>query len=334
MGSTVLKVNQLETTLNTSDGISRIVDGIDLELKKGQVLGLVGESGSGKTITALSIMRLIADPPWSVSAKHLSLNQTDLLSLSEDQFRSYRGKHIAMIFQEPMTSLNPVFTVGNQVSEMLWTHMKMSRKEALERTVELLHLVGIPSPRQRAKEYPHQLSGGMRQRIMIAMAISCNPEVIIADEPTTALDVTIQAQILDLLEKLREQFGMALLLISHDLGVIAEISHEVAIMYAGRIVERTSTKELFLNPLHPYTQGLLSSLPSFDQSSKSSRLQAIPGSMPKPLELPVGCKFEPRCPHAFAACRDEPALEEIDPGHWVRCWWARDNAGKEAHAHK
>jgi peptide/nickel transport system ATP-binding protein/oligopeptide transport system ATP-binding protein len=322
---TVLKVENLITEFHTSEGVLRAVDGVSFGVKKGRVLGLVGESGCGKTVTALSIMRLVPSPPGKIATGRVIFNGKDLITLPESEMRSFRGKRLAMVFQEPMTSLNPVFTVGDQIQEMLKLHLHMTKTEARDRTVELLSLVGIPSPKQRAKDYPHQLSGGMRQRVMIAMAISCNPDVIFADEPTTALDVTIQAQILALMEELRERLGLSLVLISHDLGVIAEVAHEVAIMYAGRIVEYTTTEELFTHPLHPYTQGLLSSLPRFDRSgARRERLQAIPGSVPKLLELPSGCKFEPRCVHAFDRCREEPALEELAPGHWVRCWWAEE----------
>ena len=321
----ILKVEDLKTEFHTSEGILRAVDGVSFKVKKGQVLGLVGESGCGKTVTALSVMRLIPQPPGKIAAGRVFFNGKDLLALPESQMRPFRGKRLAMVFQEPMTSLNPVFTIGNQIGEMLRLHLKMSRSEAQDRTVELLNLVGIPAPEQRVKEYPHQLSGGMRQRVMIAMAISCNPDVIFADEPTTALDVTIQAQILALLEELRGRMGLALVLISHDLGVIAEVAHEVAIMYAGRIVESATTEELFSNPLHPYTQGLLASLPRFDHAgARRERLSAIPGSVPRLLELPRGCKFEPRCGFAFDRCREEPPLEELAPDHWVRCWWAKE----------
>lgn len=325
----ILKVEDLTTEFHTQEGILRAVDGVSFKVKKGQVLGLVGESGCGKTVTALSVMRLIPQPPGKIAGGRVFFNGKDLLTIPESQMRPFRGKRLAMVFQEPMTSLNPVFTIGNQIGEMLRLHLKMSRSEARDRTVELLNLVGIPAPEQRVKEYPHQLSGGMRQRVMIAMAISCSPDVIFADEPTTALDVTIQAQILALLEELRGRMGLALVLISHDLGVIAEVAHEVAIMYAGRIVESATTEELFSNPLHPYTRGLLSSLPRFDHAgARRERLSAIPGSVPKLLELPQGCKFEPRCGFAFDRCREEPPLEELSPGHWVRCWWAEKESRK------
>jgi oligopeptide/dipeptide ABC transporter ATP-binding protein len=320
----VLSIRNLKTQFHTAEGVVRAVDGIDLTVRAGTVLGLVGESGSGKSVTALSVMRLIPQPPGKIISGQALFNGADLFTLKENEMQKIRGKRIAMIFQEPMTSLNPVFTVGNQISEMLRLHLKMNRKEARNRTIELLDLVGISSADRRVDDYPHQLSGGMRQRVMIAMAISCNPEIIFADEPTTALDVTIQAQILVLLEELRKQIGMSLVLISHDLGVIAEVAHEVAIMYAGRIVEETGTEELFSHPLHPYTQGLLASLPRFDQAGgRRERLQAIPGSVPKLTENLPGCRFTPRCTVAIPRCsQEEPPLNEIRPGHRVRCWVA------------
>lgn len=324
MNPAVLRIVNLRTQFHTEDGIVHAVDGIDLTVRQGKVLGLVGESGSGKSVTALSVMRLIPQPPGRIVSGQIWFKDTDLMTLKETEMQRIRGKQIAMIFQEPMTSLNPVFTVGNQISEMLRLHLNLSRKDARDRTIELLGLVGIPSPGRRAKEYPHQLSGGMRQRVMIAMAISCNPDLIFADEPTTALDVTIQAQILVLLEKLREQLGMSLVLISHDLGVIAEVAHEVAIMYAGRIVEEAGTEDLFSHPLHPYTQGLLASLPRFDKAGgRGERLRAIPGTVPKWTEPLPGCKFTPRCDVAISHCsQEEPPLKEVRPGHRVRCWVA------------
>jgi len=332
----ILRVSGLKTSFFTSEGTFQAVNGIDFEVKRGKVLGLVGESGCGKTVTALSVMRLVSDPPGRIVAGKILFQGTDLLTLTEKEMRSVRGKRIAMIFQEPMTSLNPVFTVGNQIMEMLNLHLAMSKKDALTRTIELLTQVGIPSPHQRVKEYPHQLSGGMRQRVMIAMAISCHPDLVFADEPTTALDVTIQAQILNLLKRLREELGMSMVLISHDLGVIAEVADEVAIMYAGRIVEYTSKEELFANPLHPYTQGLLASLPRFDTPNaipsqresgdrkKRERLKAIPGMVPRLSNLPTGCTFHPRCPVAIEVCqKEEPQLLEVSPGHKVQCWLAQ-----------
>jgi oligopeptide/dipeptide ABC transporter ATP-binding protein len=320
----VLSIKNLKTQFHTAEGVVRAVDGIDLTVRSGTVLGVVGESGSGKSVTALSVMRLIPQPPGKIVSGQVLFNGADLLTLKENEMRTIRGKRIAMIFQEPMTSLNPVFTIGDQISEMLRLHLKMSRKDARHRTIELLDLVGIPSADRRVDDYPHQLSGGMRQRVMIAMAISCNPEIVFADEPTTALDVTIQAQILVLLEELRKRLGMSLVLISHDLGVIAEVAHEVAIMYAGRIVEEADTEELFAHPLHPYTQGLLASLPRFDKAGgRRERLQAIPGTVPKMTEDLPGCKFTPRCGVAIPRCsQEEPPLKEIRPGHRVRCWVA------------
>jgi oligopeptide/dipeptide ABC transporter ATP-binding protein len=320
----VLSIRNLKTQFHTAEGVVRAVDGIDLTVRSGTVLGVVGESGSGKSVTALSVLRLIPQPPGRIVAGQALFDGADLLTLRENEMQKIRGKRIAMIFQEPMTSLNPVFTVGDQISEMLRLHLKMNRKEARNRTIELLDLVGISSADRRVDDYPHQLSGGMRQRVMIAMAISCNPEIIFADEPTTALDVTIQAQILVLLEELRKRLGMSLVLISHDLGVIAEVAHEVAIMYAGRIFEETATEELFSHPLHPYTQGLLASLPRFDKAGgRRERLQAIPGTVPKLTENLPGCRFTPRCAVAIPRCsQEEPPLKEIRPGHRVRCWVA------------
>ncbi len=324
MNPAVLTIKNLKTQFHTAEGVVRAVDGIDLTVRSGTVLGVVGESGSGKSVAALSVMGLIPQPPGKIISGQVWFNGADLLTLKENEMQKIRGKRIAMIFQEPMTSLNPVFTIGNQISEMLRLHLKLSRKDARNRTIELLDLVGIPSADQRVNDYPHQLSGGMRQRVMIAMAISCNPEIIFADEPTTALDVTIQAQILVLLEELRKRLGMSLILISHDLGVIAEVAHDVAIMYAGRIVEEAGTEDLFSHPLHPYTQGLLASLPRFDKAGgRRERLQAIPGTVPKMTENLSGCRFTPRCGVAIAHCsQEEPPLKEIRPGHRVRCWVA------------
>ncbi|HEY5649349.1 MAG TPA: ABC transporter ATP-binding protein [Nitrospiria bacterium] len=324
MGPSILQINNLKTRFHTSEGILPAVDGVSFAVEPGKVLGLVGESGSGKTVTALSVMRLIPDPPGRITGGEVLFDNQDLLAIPDEEMRRVRGRRISMIFQEPMTSLNPVFTVGNQISEMLRLHLNMSRKEALDRSIELLNRVGIPSASRRVAEYPHQLSGGMRQRVMIAMAISCNPEVVFADEPTTALDVTIQAQILVLLQKLREQLGMAMVLISHDLGVIAETADEVAIMYAGKIVETADTKKLYAAPAHPYTKGLLASIPHFDETGKrKGRLTTIPGTVPKLSELPAGCKFAPRCPEAVERCLiEDPPLKEIEAGHTARCWVA------------
>jgi peptide/nickel transport system ATP-binding protein/oligopeptide transport system ATP-binding protein len=315
----LLQVKELRTYLYTEAGVIRAVDGISFEVETGKVLGIVGESGCGKSMTALSLMRLIPTPPARIVSGEILFNGQDLVKLKESEMRKLRGDRISMVFQEPMTSLNPVFTIGNQIAEILKIHRGMSRGEAWKRAGELLNRVGIPNPERRLKEYPHQLSGGMRQRVMIAMAIACEPALIIADEPTTALDVTVQAQILKLLKDLSASFGTSLILISHDLGIIAETAHTVAIMYAGRIVEYARTEDLFARPRHPYTLGLLKSIPQFE-GEKKARLDAIPGTVPKLSELPKGCKFNTRCPFVFDKCDEEPELEAKDPGHLTRCW--------------
>ena len=315
----LLQIKNLKTTFKTREGLVRAVDDVSLQVNRGEVLGLVGESGSGKSMTSLSVLRLVP-PPGKIEGGDIIFEGRSLLAMSPEAMRKLRRKEISMIFQEPMTSLNPVFTVGEQVAEMLRLHLKMSRKEARERTVELFRLVGIPSENRRYDEYPHQLSGGMRQRVMIAMAISCNPKLIFADEPTTALDVTIQAQILNLLHDLREKFRMTLVLISHDLGVIAESADHVAVMYAGKIVEYAETRALFASPLHPYTKGLLDSIPRFNGGGRQ-KLKAISGSVPRLSDLPPGCAFEPRCPYALPACRvSPPLLEAKAKGHLAACY--------------
>ena len=317
----VLQVRQLRTYFHTDSGVGRAVDGVSFDLRQGQTLGLVGESGCGKSMTALSIMRLVPTPPGRIESGEVLLKGQDLLQLSEDRMCQVRGADLAMIFQEPMTSLNPVLTCGYQIAEAVVLHQRVSRDEARERAIEMLKRVGIPAPEQRVHEYPHQLSGGMRQRVMIAMALSCNPAVLIADEPTTALDVTIQAQILELLARLREELHMAVLLITHDLGVVAEVADEVAVMYAGQIVEHAVPAALFARPLHPYTRGLLQSIPRFDQ--RQERLAIIPGMVPDARHFPEGCRFAPRCPLAEERCRQQvPVLETLEPGHQVRCWKA------------
>lgn len=297
------------------------MDHVGFSVREARFTGVVGESGCGKTVTALSVMRLIQDPPGRIMGGEVRFDGRDLLGLPEEAMRSIRGNHISMIFQEPMTSLNPVFRVQDQVSEVIRAHRRVSRKEALERTRELLDQVRIPSPEIRMKDYPHQMSGGMRQRVMIAMAIACGPRLIIADEPTTALDVTIQAQILDLLQELRETRRCAVLLITHDLGVVAEVAEQVIVMYTGRVVEEAPVMELFEDPLHPYTQGLLRSIPGSSAGRGRARLDAIPGSVPSLLDLPAGCKFNTRCPRAFAACfmDPEPELLHVAEGRRVRC---------------
>ncbi len=316
----LLQVNRLKTYFYTSDGLVKAVDDVSWEVGAGEVIGLVGESGCGKSVTALSILRLIPDPPGRIVAGEIWFNGSNLLSLSLDEMRKIRGNHISMIFQEPMTSLNPVFTIGEQIAEVLELHQKMSKKAAMEKAVEMLKLVGIPSPEKRVREYPHELSGGMKQRAMIAMALSCNPKVLIADEPTTALDVTIQAQILDLMLKLKSELNTAIVLITHDLGVIAEMAQKVVVMYAGRVMEQAAVIEIFDRPMNPYTQGLLNSLPKIDTARKQ-RLNAIPGIVPSLYDLPKGCKFSPRCQYAMEICHgSEPELKEVMPGHLSRCW--------------
>jgi len=287
----LLSVRGLKTYFQSEDGLVPAVDGISFDLERGGALGIVGESGSGKSVTSLSIMRLIPSPPGKIVAGEILFEGEDLLKKSEAEMRKIRGNDISMIFQEPMTSLNPVFTVGDQIMEAIMLHQRLDKKAAREKAIEMLKLVGIPEPQRRVDEYPHQLSGGMRQRVMIAMALSCNPKLLIADEPTTALDVTIQAQILDLMRKLREELGTAIILITHDLGVIAEMVEEVIVMYAGQIVERTDVRSLFRSPKHPYTEGLLGSLPKLGQ--KTERLQTIEGVVPSPFNMPEGCRFTP-----------------------------------------
>jgi oligopeptide/dipeptide ABC transporter ATP-binding protein len=295
------------------------VDGVDLELHAGETLCVVGESGCGKSVTALSILRLLPEPPARVRAAEISLEGADLLGMAGEELRSVRGRRIAMIFQEPMTSLNPVFSVGSQIEETLRVHTDLDRRARRERVVELLHRVGIPSPRQRMRDYPHQLSGGMRQRVMIAMALACDPAVLIADEPTTALDVTIQAQILELIDGLKRQLGMSVLLITHDLGVVAETAERVAVLYAGRVVESGSVEEIFRSPLHPYTRGLLLSMPGGLVEPRAP-LRVIPGRVPDLFEIPEGCRFRERCGRALDRCKEvDPPLEEIGPGRGVAC---------------
>ena len=317
----VLEVRDLRTYFHTEEGVARAVDGVSFAVGRGQTLGLVGESGCGKSVSAFSIMRLVPDPPGRIEAGQILLKGRDLLALDEEEMRRVRGDDLAMIFQEPMTSLNPVLTCGFQIAEAIVLHQQVSKQEAHARAVEMLKLVGIPAPDQRSGEYPHQLSGGMRQRVMIAMALSCNPDVLIADEPTTALDVTIQAQILALLESLQKSLQMAIVMITHDFGVIAETADQVAVMYAGQIVEHAATQALFARPRHPYTHGLLRSIPRLDDAQE--RLDIIPGVVPDARAFPPGCRFAPRCPLADARCRAEtPRLEEVEAGHWASCWKA------------
>ena len=319
----LLDIKGLCVSFFTEDGIARAVQDVSFYVKKGETFALVGESGCGKSVTALSVMRLIADPPGKIVAGEIYFDGRNLLELSDQRIRAVRGNRIAMIFQEPMTSLNPVYTVGEQIVEVVRLHQKKEEAEAWDIAAEMLRKVGISDPAQRVTEYPHQMSGGMRQRVMIAMAISCKPELLIADEPTTALDVTIQAQILDLLDQLQEQSRMSILLITHNLGIVAERAENVAVMYASRIVELSDCQSLFDQPLHPYTQGLLQSLPRLGFTGK--RLYTIPGIVPEPLRFPAGCKFHPRCP---IGCNDkrcqtvEPQLRRLDNGRAVACWCA------------
>jgi oligopeptide/dipeptide ABC transporter ATP-binding protein len=319
----LLSIEGLSVSFFTEEGVARAVQDVSLRIKKGKTFALVGESGCGKSVTALAIMRLVPCPPGEIVAGEIVFGNRNLLELSEKRMRSIRGNKIAMIFQEPMTSLNPVYTVGEQIVEAIRLHQRRNVSEAWSDAVEMLRKVGIADPQQRVSEYPHQMSGGMRQRVMIAMAISCKPTLLIADEPTTALDVTIQAQILDLLDEMQEREGMSILLITHDLSIVAERADDIAVMYASRIVEVAAAKQLFAEPLHPYTRGLLKSLPRLGISAK--RLQTIPGIVPEPLHFPSGCKFHPRCPigHDDKRCQSvEPGLREVQPGRYVACWYA------------
>ena len=325
-GELALDVKDLQTWFYTRQGIVKAVDGVSFNLRKGETLGIVGESGCGKSITALSVMRLVPDPPGRIIGGRVTLDGRDLLDLDEAEMRLVRGNDISMIFQEPMTSLNPVLTIGYQIAEALILHRDMSRQQALVRAVEMLDMMRIPEAAQRAREYPHQLSGGMRQRAMIAMALACNPKVLIADEPTTALDVTIQAQILDLIVSLQQELGTAVILITHDLGVVAETTQRIIVMYAGRKVEEADVVPLFSNPMHPYTHGLMASVPRLAIMSgadidATERLEEIPGIVPPLNNLPPGCAFAPRCRYADDRCRAEyPPYQEKQPGHWAACW--------------
>jgi oligopeptide/dipeptide ABC transporter ATP-binding protein len=319
----LLRVKDLKTYFDTDDGVVPAVDGVSFSLDSGETLGIVGESGCGKSMTALSILRLVPEPAGRIINGEIWLRDRDLLTLKEAEMRKVRGNQISIIFQEPMTSLNPVFTVGEQIAEAIQLHQKVNRKVAWQRSIEALAAVGIPSPEERVHNYPHQMSGGMRQRVMIAMAIACQPSALIADEPTTALDVTIQAQILDLIRQLQTHMGMAVLLITHDLGVIAEMAHRVLVMYAGQVVESAAATKLFATPCHPYTRGLLSAVPKLTDDAR--RMTTIEGNVPNPTKMPPGCRFAPRCKFATARCRTEtPELEKVDADHEVRCFeWRR-----------
>ncbi len=316
----LLDIVNLKTHFFVRGQVARAVDDVSLTIESGKTLGLVGESGCGKSVTAHSIIQLIPDPPGKIVGGEIFFNGNNLLAYSEKQMRKIRGKQISMIFQEPMTSLNPVFPVGDQVGEVIRLHEKLSAKETHSRVIDMFHRVGIPAAEQRLDEYPHQMSGGMRQRVMIAMALACNPKMMIADEPTTALDVTIQAQILDLMNKLKEDTGASILFITHDLGVIAEMAQHVAVMYAGRIVEYASAETLFLTPKHPYTIGLMESIPVLGKKKKSKRLSTIAGVVPSLFDLPEGCLFSDRCPDVFSDCRKIPPRQyDVGKNHAVRC---------------
>lgn len=317
MSNPLLTIKNLKIDFSTREGIATVVEGVDFNVYKGEILGIVGESGCGKSVTSLSILGLLPSPPSCVVEGEILFQGNNLLTLPEKEMCKIRGQDISMIFQEPMTSLNPVYTIGNQIAEAIRAHKNVSVKEALDRAHKLLELVGIPEPKRRLKNYPHQLSGGMRQRAMIAMALSLTPKILIADEPTTALDVTIQAQILELIKNIINEMDMAVILITHDLGVIAEVTKRVLVMYAGTIVEESTVIELFQTPLHPYTQGLLASIPT---TNSGERLHVIKGMVPHALNRPQGCRFAPRCPNAMEIChREEPTLEEIN-GRKIRCW--------------
>ncbi|EKE72124.1 ABC transporter ATP-binding protein [Oceanibaculum indicum] len=320
-GDALLRIRGLKTHFKTDDGWVRAVDGVDLTLNRGETLGVVGESGCGKTVTAMSVLKLIPMPPAKIVEGEILWRGRDIVKLDADEMRDIRAKEIAIVFQEPMTSLNPVYTVGEQIAEVVRLHENLSRRDAMDRAVEMLRLVNIPTPERRVRDYPHQFSGGMRQRVMIAMALSCNPQLLIADEPTTALDVTIQAQILDLLAEMKERLGMAVMLITHAMGVVAEVTQRVVVMYAGKVVEEAPVERIFANPLHPYTQGLIRSIPRIDLAAvKKTRLEAIGGSVPSLLNPPPGCRFAARCKQARPDCTAEiPPLREIEPGHKVAC---------------
>ena len=321
MAERLLDIQGLQTHFATDDGMVRAVDGVDLAIDRGETLGVVGESGSGKTVTALSVLKLIPMPPGRIVDGRILWRGRDLVPLGAHEMQKIRSKEIAIVFQEPMTSLNPVYTIGDQIAEVIRLHEDLGKRAALEKTVEMLRLVQIPNAERRAGDYPHQFSGGMRQRVMIAMALSCSPKLLIADEPTTALDVTIQAQILELLQELKSRLGMAVMLITHAMGVVAETAQRVVVMYAGKVVEEAPVRQLFGRPRHPYTRGLIRSMPRIDRAAtRKTRLEAIAGVVPNLLDPPPGCRFAPRCRFAAAVCREAaPPLREIEAGHRVAC---------------
>ncbi len=322
-GSHLLELAELKTYFYTFEGVAKAVDGVSFHVDKGEVLGVVGESGCGKSVTAQSVMKLIPQPPGKIVSGKIFFDGQNLVNFSLNQMRKIRGNRIAMIFQEPMTSLNPVYTIGDQIAEMIALHQKVRKRESWNRAIEMLAKVQIPAPEKRVYEYPHQLSGGMRQRAMIAMALSCNPEILIADEPTTALDVTVQAQILELMLQLQADYQTAIMMITHDLGVIAEMAHRVVVMYAGKVVEQASTLDIFQEPQHPYTEGLLQSIPQLGDRSERGRerLDEIKGIVPNLYNLPAGCTFYPRCQYGMDICQQQaPALKEVGAEHHARCW--------------
>ncbi len=332
MADVLLSVRNLKTYFYTDDGVVKAVDGLSYELRKGETLGIVGESGSGKSVHALSVMRLIPQPPGKIVEGQILFEGTNLLKLPEEQMRKVRGNRIAMIFQEPMTSLNPVLTIGEQIADAVMLHQGLSKKDAWDRAAQMLEKVKIPLAKERVRDYPHQFSGGMRQRVMIAMALSCNPSILIADEPTTALDVTIQAQILDLMRGLQQEFNMAIILITHNLGVVAETCDDVVVMYAGRPVERAIVKDIFNTPQHPYTWGLLHSIPKLYE--REERLIPIEGQPPSLIDLPPACAFAPRCPFAMEICvKEDPPVYPVGPNHGARCYLHSDHATEDEKRH-
>ncbi len=326
----LVKVNNLKTYFYTEDGVVPAVDNVSMSIKTGETLGVVGESGCGKSVTALSIMRLIQQPPGKILDGEILFKGESILLKKEDEMREIRGDKIAMIFQEPMTSLNPVYMVGDQVAEAIILHQKLSKKDALDKVVQVFNLVGIPDPVKRLNNYPHQMSGGMRQRVMIAMALSCNPDLLIADEPTTALDVTIQAQILELMKELKERLGMAIMLITHNLGVVAEMAQHIQVMYAGKVVEYAPAREIFKDPQHPYSYGLLYSVPRLDRGKSKEPLPTIEGVVPNPYNMPPGCRFHPRCKYRMDICeKEEPSLVHIKGENRVVACWLFMEKGKQ-----
>lgn len=321
MAKTLVEFKNLQTYFYTEDGIVKAVNDVSFKIKEGETIGIVGESGCGKSVTAMSLMRLIPNPPGKIVGGDITFDGKSVLEMTEDELMDFRGDKVSVIFQEPMTSLNPVFTVGDQISESIILHQKLSKSDARKKAIEMINLVGIPRADKIVDSYPHELSGGMRQRIMIAMALSCNPRLLIADEPTTALDVTIQAQILDLMKNLKEKLNTSIMLITHDLGVVAEMCEYVVVMYAGKVVEESVALDIYKNPMHPYTQGLLKSKPSLKEDSEEKRLYSIPGQVPNPIGMPDYCYFCDRCEKAFDKCKKQiPPLIEVEPGHKVACW--------------